>query len=67
MAADRLKSTQLRDMSVDELRKRTDELAIQLFELRKKQATGQVDNPARIRTLRRERARVLTILGERQG
>ena len=58
------KPAQLRDMGAADLQKKSDELRQQLYELRRKQATGQVDNPARIRSLRRERARVLTILGE---
>lgn len=60
----RTKPAQLRDMGVADLQKKNEELRRDLYEMRRKQATGQVDNPARIRSLRRERARVLTIMGE---
>ena len=60
-------TTPLRDLSPEELEKKDHELARQLYELRKKQATGQVDNPARLRALRRSRARVLTVLSEKAG
>ena len=56
---------QLRDQTVDELRAKEKELAQQLFALRLNKSTGQLESPARVRAVRRERARVLTVLGER--
>lgn len=56
---------ELRDLSDGELEKKSEEVGSQLYELRRKQATGQIDNPARLKTLRRDRARMLTLLSER--
>ena len=60
-----MKAKQLRDSTVDELRAKEKELAQQLFALRLNQSTGQLESPAKVRAARRERARVLTVLGER--
>ena len=61
-----VKAMDLRELDVTELHRKADELAQQLFEVRKKQATGQVDNPARLRELKRDRARVLTVIREKE-
>lgn len=60
-----MKSTELRDKSVDELNTRERELAEQLFKLRFQRATGRMENPMKIREVRREIARIKTLLGER--
>lgn len=65
--ANKVKASELRDMAPAELHRKVDEISTQLFELRRKQATGQVDNPARLGQLRRERARVLTVLKEKKA
>jgi large subunit ribosomal protein L29 len=65
MAKTKATAKQLRDQTVDELRAKEKELAQQLFALRLNQSTGQLESPARVRAVRRERARVLTVLGER--
>lgn len=63
-----MKASAVREMSNDELRDKESELTQQLFTLRVHQATqGQVDNPARVRQIRRDLARVLTILRQRQA
>ena len=56
---------QLRDQTVDELRAKEKELAQQLFALRLNKSTGQLESPAKVKAARRERARVLTLLGEK--
>ena len=56
---------QLRDHTVEELRAKEKELAQQLFALRLNKSTGQLESPAKVRAARRERARVLTLLGEK--
>ncbi len=56
---------QLRDNTVEELRAKEKELAQQLFALRLNKSTGQLESPAKVRAARRERARVLTLLGEK--
>jgi large subunit ribosomal protein L29 len=65
MAKTKAKSKQLRDHTVDELRAKEKELAQQLFALRLNKSTGQLESPAKVKTARRERARVLTLLGEK--
>jgi large subunit ribosomal protein L29 len=55
----------IRDRSVDQL---TDQLAAlkkEQFNLRFQRATGQLENTARFRVLRRDIARIQTVLGER--
>ncbi len=54
-----------RDMSDEELAQRREETDRELFNLRMQQATAQVENPARFRLLRRDRARLLTVMKER--
>jgi len=60
-----VKARQLRDKTVDELQQQERTLREQLFKLRFQKATGQVENPARMRLARRELALVLTILNEK--
>jgi len=57
---------EIRESSEDELRGRLGRLEAQLFQLRLKHATNQIDNVSQIRTTRREIARVLTVLTERR-
>lgn len=56
----------LRENTVDELRAKERELAQQLFALRLNKATGQLESPAKVRTARRQMARVLTVLREKK-
>lgn len=58
---------EIRDKSSDELLKTLDESKKELFDLRFQRATGSIDNPMRIRELRKTIARILTILKEREG
>ena len=62
-----LKASQLRDQTLDELRDRERDLSEQLFALRLQKVTGQLEKPARVRQVRKDLARVLTILHERQA
>jgi large subunit ribosomal protein L29 len=55
----------LRDKSVDELRARERDLREQLFKLRFQRATGRVENPMKMRQVRREIAQIQTLLNER--
>ena len=50
--------TTLRDKSVDELRSRERDLKEQLFKLRFQRATGRVENPMKMRQVRREIAQI---------
>jgi large subunit ribosomal protein L29 len=60
-----VKPNELRDKSVDELHIRERELREQLFKLRFQRATGRMENPMKIRDVRREIARIKTLLNER--
>jgi ribosomal protein L29 len=62
-----MKTNELRELSVDELRHREHELDDQMFRMRMQKAMGQLDVPTKVRTLRRARARVKTILREKNG
>lgn len=59
-----MKPGELRDMTREEILLRKEELEKEIFNLKIRQATKQIDNPLRIRTLRRELARIITILHE---
>ena len=56
----------IRDKSTDELQHRVGELKEELFNLRFRNTMKQLDNPLKIRESRREMARHLTILGEKE-
>ena len=56
---------ELRDKSLDELNTRERELREQLFKLRFQRATGRMENPMKIREVKREIARIQTLLNER--
>ena len=55
----------LRGQTPDQLRDRLVQLKKESFNLRFQAATGQLENSARVRTVRRETARVLTILNQK--
>ena len=60
-----VKASTLRDKSVDELHTRERELSEQLYKLRFQRATGRMESPARMRQVRREIARIKTLLNEK--
>ena len=60
------KNRELRDMTVDEVLKQIDDYKTELFSLRFQLATGQLDNPMRIREVRKNIARGKTVLRERE-
>ena len=62
-----MKIQSLREKTVADLRSREGELAEQLFALRLQKVVGQLEKPAKIRTAKRELARVLTIIREKQS
>ena len=61
-----MKASDLRTRSQDELTDQVDTLGKEIFNLRFQRASGQLENTARVRQVRREIARIKTILGERQ-
>jgi large subunit ribosomal protein L29 len=60
-----VKARQLRDKSVQELQEQESTLREQIFKLRFQTATGQAENPQRVALVRKELARVLTVLREK--
>ena len=62
----KLKAADLRQHSGDELRSKVSELKEELFGLRFQAATGQLEDTARIREVRKDLARVYTVLQERK-
>lgn len=61
-----MKTKELRDLSSDELQTKETELRDQVFKLRFQKTLGQLENPLKIRNLKREIARIRTILKERE-
>lgn len=59
------RANELRDMSSEELQAKAADLKKELFNLRFQQAMGQIENPMRLRLLRKEIARAKTILKEK--
>jgi large subunit ribosomal protein L29 len=60
-----MRAKEIRDLTAEEMRQKEHELAEELFRLRLRRSTGQLDNPMRVRTLRRDLARLKTIQHER--
>ncbi|MBI5870118.1 MAG: 50S ribosomal protein L29 [Actinobacteria bacterium] len=61
-----MKANELRDLSDEELIERMRETRKQLFNLRFQHATGQLDNPRKLRLVRQDIARIMTVQGERE-
>lgn len=61
-----MKSTEIRALTNAELANKLDDAHQELFNLRFQNATGQLKNSARTRTVRRDIARIMTILRERE-
>ena len=62
-----MKIGEFRDLGTDELRQREKELDDQLFRLRIQKSMGHLDTPLKVRTVRRDLARVKTLLRQKQG
>jgi large subunit ribosomal protein L29 len=62
-----LNAKDLRDLTDDELELRLQETRQELFNLRFQSATGALENSARLRTTKREIARILTVRNERES
>ncbi len=60
-----MKAEKIREMSDDELQKKHEDLSEELFRMRLQKATAQLDRPAKIRDVRKDLARVKTVLSER--
>ncbi len=62
-----VRTKEVRELNERELNKRLQSLKEELFNLRFQHATGQLENPIRLREVRRSIARVKTVLRERQA
>ena len=61
-----MKAGELRDLGVDELGVRERDLTDQLFRMRIQKAMGQLESPEKIRTVRRDLARIKTVLRQKR-
>ncbi len=62
-----MKPNEIREMSVEDLKTRIDELTRERFNLRFRSATESIENPMRFRDIRRDIARMQTILREKEN
>ena len=61
-----MKASKIREMSSQELQQKLVELKSELFNLRFQMATGQLENPMRVREVKKDIARIKTIIRERE-
>ncbi len=60
-----MKVSELRDLSISELEQKESDLRKEFFNLRFQKATGEIVNPQRITQVKRDIARILTVVGEK--
>ncbi len=60
-----MRAREIRDLTEEEARRKEQELTEELFQLRMRKGTGQIENPMHLRNLRRDIARLKTIHHER--
>jgi large subunit ribosomal protein L29 len=60
-----MKIRELKEMSADELKTKETELTDQLFKLRFQKSLGQLDSPMKVKSVRRDIARIKTLLNSR--
>ncbi|MBI1911259.1 MAG: 50S ribosomal protein L29 [Deltaproteobacteria bacterium] len=61
-----MKPAEIRDLSLDEIKTKETELSKELFNLRMRHTTNQLENPLKLRTLKRDIAKVKTIRAEKE-
>lgn len=62
-----MKIKEIRDLSIDELQQKNRELVEEFFKLRLRQASGQLESPAMLGHIRKDIARIKTVLVEKEG
>ena len=62
-----MKASEIRDLSVAELNEKLDELSKELFNLRFQHAVNNLDNPLRMKAVKKDIARVKTIISEKES
>ena len=61
-----MKAAEIRELSADDLQAKLKEARAELFNLRFQQATGQLENPSRMKEIRKTIARIKTVITERE-
>lgn len=61
-----MKPAEVRDMKLDEMKTKAQELTRELFNLRMRHITNQLENPLKLRILKKDIARVKTIIAEKE-
>jgi large subunit ribosomal protein L29 len=61
-----MKIKEMRDLSIDELRVKERDLVDELFKLKIRHTTGQLDSPAALKNVRRDIARIKTVMGRKE-
>lgn len=61
-----MKASEIRELSVDELELKIKELKEELFQLRFQHAINQLDNPMRLKAVKKDIARIKTVLRQRE-
>jgi len=62
-----MKAAELREGTLEELERKEQDMRRELFNLRFQQATGEIENPMRIRAIKKDIARVLTVAREKKS
>jgi large subunit ribosomal protein L29 len=62
-----VKIKEIRDLGTDELRQKNKELVEELFKLRLRHTSGQLESPAMMRSVRKNIARIATVIKEREA
>ena len=62
-----MKASELRDLGADELGTRERELTDQIFRMRIQKSMGQLEAPEKIKTVRRDLARIKTVLRQKRA
>ena len=62
-----MKAAELRENAIEELARKEQDLRRELFNLRFQQATGEIENPMRIRAIKKDIARILTVAREKKS
>ena len=61
-----MKASELRDLTLDELRQKENDLSAELFNLRFQLATNQLENPMRLPLTKKDLARVKTVIAQKE-
>ena len=61
-----MKASELRDLTLDELRQKESDLSTELFNLRFQLATNQLENPMRLPLTKKDLARVKTVIAQKE-